>query len=108
MSNYEEFVRAIKTAALDAVDASKPVEVRFGTVVSDDPLEIRVDPKVTISGQQIVLTRAFAKVAEPVIGLEELGISSITIDRTLSAGEIVAMLRIQGGQRYLIVDRVVK
>lgn len=107
MSRYDEFVRAIKTAALEAVDASKPVEVRFGTVVSADPLQIKVDQKVTLSGKQIVLSAAFAKRTEPVTGLEAIGITSIEIDNSPKEGEIVIMLRFQGGQRYLIIDRVV-
>ena len=112
MPNYEEFVRAIKTAALEAVDASKPAEVRFGTVVSADPLQVKVDQKIILSGKQIVLSGAFKHSTRtiPVSGLEVFGVTSLDmdIDNSPQEGEVLILIRFQGGQRYLVVDRVVK
>ena len=35
-------VDAIKRAALDAVESNKPCDLRFGTVISVNPLKIRI------------------------------------------------------------------
>ena len=48
----------MKQAALDAVDAKKPVAVYYGTVKSESPLKIDVEQKMTLSEAQLVLTKA--------------------------------------------------
>ena len=49
--------KAIKRAALDAVDASKPVQVCFGKVTSTSPLKILVEQKLPLGEGQLVLCR---------------------------------------------------
>lgn len=58
MPDAAELVRAIKRAATDAVDANKPVEVCFGSVISTSPLKIQVEQKLTLNEEQLVLTKA--------------------------------------------------
>lgn len=58
MSDAAELVRAIKKAATDAVDANKPVEVCFGSVISTTPLKIHVEQKLILNEEQLVLTKA--------------------------------------------------
>lgn len=58
MSDAAELVRAIKMAAIDAVEADKPVEVCFGSVTSAEPLKIQVEQKLTLGAEQLVLTKA--------------------------------------------------
>ena len=41
-------LEAVKRAAVEAVDAKKPVLVLFGTVISDSPLKIQVEQKLTL------------------------------------------------------------
>ena len=41
-------VELVKKAAVEAVDASKPVHILFGTVISASPLKIQVDQKMCI------------------------------------------------------------
>ena len=58
MPDYTGLVKAMKQAALDAVDAKKPVAVYYGTVTSESPLKIDVEQKMTLSEAQLVLTKA--------------------------------------------------
>lgn len=50
-------VKAMKRAALEAVEASKPVNVYFGQVVSASPLQINVEQKMILGKAQLILSR---------------------------------------------------
>lgn len=50
-------VKAMKRTALEAVEASKPVNVCFGQVVSTSPLKINVEQKMVLGQKQLVLSR---------------------------------------------------
>lgn len=77
----------IKKAAVEAVAASKPVDIVYGKVLSVTPITIQVDQKLTLDDDFIVMTQ--------------------TVSGILIPGDRVAMLRAQGGQSYLVIDKVV-
>ncbi|WP_028988023.1 DUF2577 domain-containing protein [Thermicanus aegyptius] len=76
----------IKQAALDALEAGQPVAVMFGAVTKTNPLEVNVDQRFTLSEDFLMQTNTA---------------------KYLQAGDKVVLLRIQGGQKYLILDKVV-
>jgi len=120
-----DLLSTVKQAAMDAVSASNPTAVMFGIVTKDSPLEVIVD-------QRFTLTAGFLIVPESLIHFELLlhhthqytdntGEGSATgttepalpqepvvIRRGLQSGDKVLLLRLQGGQQYLILDRVVE
>ena len=57
MLDANELVKAMKRAALDAMAASKPVNVYFGQVVSASPLKINVEQKMILGKAQLILSR---------------------------------------------------
>lgn len=57
MADVNELVKAIKKAALDALESTKPVNVFFGEVVSGSPLKINVEQKMVLGEPQLVLCR---------------------------------------------------
>lgn len=56
-ANAVELVKALKKAALDAMESTKPVNVCFGTVISAKPLQIDVEQRMTLGESQLILTR---------------------------------------------------
>lgn len=78
----------IKQAALDVIEASNPVAIQFGTVSSISPLEISVD-------QRLILSEAFLIVPESIVSVG------------LAQGDSVLLLRVQGGQQFVVLDKVV-
>lgn len=58
MADAAELVRAMKKAAMDAVNEGKPAEVCFGNVISTQPLKILVEQKLILGAEQLVLTKA--------------------------------------------------
>ena len=121
-----ELMKVFKQAALDAVETKKPVAVYYGTVLSESPLKIDVEQKMTLSQAQLVLTRAVldhyvdievsheTEEKEGGEGIEKYekhkheykGRKKIMIYNGLKAGEKVILIRFQEGQKFLVVDRV--
>lgn len=128
MSEYSDFAKVIKTLAVGAVDAKVPVAVCFGEVKSEAPLKILVDQKLEIKGEQIVLTRTVTDYDTDMTvdhltekrksegdlkdwhfnehDHEYKGRKSFKVHHKLIAGDLVVLLRKQGGQQYIVLDRV--
>lgn len=91
-------LNAIKQAAIEAVAASNPVTILFGEIMQTNPLEVNVDQRFTLTADFLILTEA----------TRELRIGETIIRRGLRVGDIVILVRAQGGQQYLVLDRVVE
>ena len=83
-----QLLQMIKLAAIEAVEATKPCSAVYGTVKSKAPLTINIDQKITLTSSFLVVTN--------------------TVKDILSVGDTVVMLRIQGGQQFLVLDKVVE
>lgn len=123
MTNCTELVRMMGMVSINATEAKGPVHISFGRVLSVSPLSVLVDQKLTLGAAQLVLTRNVTDYEIPIsmeeqeFELQEDGSGSdclvsadkqkILIHNALEAGEDVVLLRQQGGQKYIIIDRVV-
>lgn len=126
-------VGAVKQAAVEAVRAEKPMAICFGKVLSASPLSVQVDQKLTLSATQLVLTSLVSDFEAPITmsfntenyyftgakppegGTAPVspshkhavtGKKTIKVHLGLSAGESVILMRADGGQKYIILDRV--
>ena len=130
MPNLDEFMKTVKRAALDAVKASKPVEVCFGKVTSASPLKILVEQKLPLGEGQLILTRNVTNFKTYITGgnvknyyytgsdtdggtapvvpshVHAIGKVQITVHNGLVVGDEVILIRQQGGQKYIVVDRI--
>lgn len=151
-----DIVDSMKKAAIDAVTASKPVDIIFGQVIKTEPLEIVIEQKVVLTAPMLILTRNVKDFdvevtvdwrtenalgdhdhdvgAEDAIVITEtggdpphnheilpfktgkrnlghghgqVGRKVMTVHNALLAGEYVFLLRMIGGQQYVVVDRVI-
>lgn len=113
-----KMVETIKTAAIDAVNASNPVAVIFGTVVSILPLKVNIEQRFTLDDSHLILSSAVrdhqlevtvdhSTQIESGHSHQVTGKKTITVHNGLKIGEKVIMMRVQGGQKYVILDRVV-
>lgn len=57
MPDAVEFVRTIKKAALETIEASKPVNICFGVVTEVKPLKINVEQRFILNETQLILSR---------------------------------------------------
>jgi len=119
-----DLLSTIKRAASDAIKAGNPAAIMFGIVSKKEPLEVRVD-------QRLILPAALLLVPESLTHFEielqhthqytdssdsgtttrttqpALPAVPIVIRRGLEVGDSVLLLRVQGGQQFVILDRVV-
>lgn len=91
----------IKKASLGAVGNTNPVAFSYGTVMEAAPLKIQVDQRFILSGNALVLPES---VMESKI---ELNGQEVVLRPGLAAGDRVLMVRMQGGQSYIVLDRLV-
>lgn len=129
MSKENEMIAAMKRAATEAVNAGKPFAMTLGTVAKTAPLTIQVDQKLTLGPAQLLLTNAVRDYSVFMTTLPEyheteeesggLGDAAFAAHKHryqggkkwrvhlgLKTGEQVLLLRIQGGQKYIVLDRV--
>lgn len=103
--DINELVRLVKKAALDAVRADAPMGVCYGFVTSASPLQITVDQKKILGAAQLILTdnvRDFNVERSTIDGLER---KKWRVHNALKMGEKVLLLRCDGGQKYVVLDR---
>ena len=107
MPNYVDLVNAMKRAGCEAVSAGGPVTDGFGKVVQERPLKVLVDQKLMLGEAQLILTR---NVTDYMMVISRAGsegaTEEVTIHNGLKQGEEVLLLRQQGGQKYVILDKV--
>jgi hypothetical protein len=105
----------IKRAAIAAIESSNPVAVMYGTVTNISPLEVNVDQRFTIDADFLLVPESLTRYE---IDLkhnhqytggttEDALLDKIVIRKGLAEGDKVVLIRVQGGQQFLILDKVV-
>lgn len=87
------------------MEASKPAEVCYGKVTGVAPLKIYVEQKLHLGAAQLVLTRNVTDY-KTIIRREKAEKEEVTVYNGLAVGERVILIRRQGGQKYIVVDRI--
>lgn len=137
MFNYDDFVKIVKKAAVEAVNASKPSNMVFGKVISESPLKIKLDQKLILTSAQLVLSRNVTdyKISATVDHTTEdyththdisdtysgggsasvnthrheyKGKKEFLVHNALKNGEEVILMQTAGGQKYIVIDRIGK
>lgn len=116
-----DLVNLIKRAAADAVAAQKPADIRYGTVAGTEPLEIILEQRMKLGAAQLLVPECMTdhEVAfEAELMTETAGADAhahalggrirLRWLNGLKEGEHVLLLRIPGGQKYIVLDRVMK
>lgn len=119
----EQLLNAIKDASLGAVAASKPVQIAYGNVINNSPLEVFVDQRLTLTADFLIVPESLTHFeinlkhlhayqdasdsGETTRNTSEALLEPIVIRRGLQIGDVVLLLRVQGGQDYIILDRLV-
>ena len=97
-------LEVMKLASQQANEAGQPTDLRIGTVTSINPLKVQISSQFTVPSTLIIVPQSLTehKVKVKIDGVEK----TITIYNELKIGDKVAMLKKQGGQSYLILDRI--
>ncbi len=116
MYSISDFTTMIKEMNLNAVESTSPMEVLYGKVVGVNPLKIMINQKLTLGQRQLILTRNVIdyEVNITVRNLEEEESvhnekeqSAFKIYNGLQLGEVVILISDKGGQKFIVLDKVV-
>lgn len=107
-------MNAIRQAALTGMEAGKPAAVMFGEVVAGNPLQVNVDQRFTLDADFLIVPESLTRLELDLNHTHTSGGGStggaltepVVLRPGLQAGDKVILLRVQGGQQYLILDKV--
>ena len=126
MAKEEQFLKMIKQVALDAVFNSTPCDFCIGVVISESPLSIQLDQKLTLTEDFLFLTR---NVMDYTITMEVdhktesewggscgehckehshdyVGEKEFVVKNHLTEGEKAVLANMAGGQKFIVLDRL--
>ena len=114
MPDANGLVVALKRAAKEERENSKPCNIIFGTVTNVSPLQITTEQQLQLGAAQLILARNVTNFSTAVTvswttsgGDKISGTRTITLNNGLAVGEKVVLVRQDGGQKFLVLDRVV-
>lgn len=105
LRNMEDVLKMFKRAAKEAIEASDPTAIQFGEVISIAPLKILVEQKKLLTIAQLVLTRN-VKDYEVEMTVDQVK-KKYTVHNNLKLGDKVMLVKMQGGQKYIVLDKEV-
>lgn len=82
----KQMIDVMKKVALNAIETTKPVEICYGTVQSRSPFRVRLSQK-------------------QILGKDSFIVKNGVTAQSFEEGDILILIRVQGGQQYLIYDR---
>ncbi len=99
-----DFLKLIKKISIEAIEDKNPVNITTGEVISLSPLKVRVEQKLTLTEKMLIVPKSltdYETVAE--FSGEYMNLKLLN---ALKTGEKVLLLRMQGGQKFLILDKI--
>lgn len=119
-NGYPSIGQSIRKLASGVMKSSSPCDIMFGTVESVNPLSVKLTQNFILSEEFLILTNAVRDHSVDInvswnsdpftceVNHKHTikGRKKITIYNGLTVGEQVILLRVQGGQNYVIIDRV--
>lgn len=106
MPDANELLKAMKRAAIDAMESTKPVNICFGEVINTSPLQIDIEQKMVLNKAQLILSRAVTDYTTAIEVQNEGEQRVITMNNALQIGDNVMLIRQLGGQKYFVIDRI--
>lgn len=130
LADANELVETLKRAAVEAMEAKKPVNVYFGEVVGAAPLKINVEQKMVLGEKQLILSRNVTDFKTSITGgniknyyytgsttdsgtapvspshVHAVGKIEVTVHNGLVVGDEVILIRQQEGQKFIVLDRI--
>lgn len=99
-------LEVMKLASQQANEAGQPTDLRIGTVTSVSPLKVQVSSQFTLPSALLIVPQHLTDYKVKIRMEDATEDKEMTIKNALKKGDKVAMLRKQGGQSYLIIDRI--
>ena len=93
MNSLPNLTNLIQQIASNTIESSMPCGIFFGVVTNTEPLEINVEQKMALGREHLILTSLVSYISDD-------------ISLNLRKNEKVMLLRVQGGQKFIVLDRL--
>lgn len=115
-----DLLDVIKKAGIQGVSAGNPVNILTGEVKSINPLSVSVDQRFILDADFLIIPESLTRYEIDLKHFHTYPIDTntertetaindkIVIRSGLMTGNKVLLIRIQGGQKYVILDKVVE
>ena len=100
-----DLFNAIKRISVDAVQAEKPADIRYGVVSSESPLKIKVSATFILPESAVIIPEHLKYVEgepDPLTGITPIVLAE---GSGLKMGDEVILIREQGGGKYIVLGR---
>ena len=115
----EKLIEAIKDIAIKANGSTEPMGFLNGVVISVSPLEILCGQKLILNEERLLLSENVRRISVKCSVTWQTesndphshGISGekeIILDKSLKQGDTVLMIKMQGGQKFYVLEKVVE
>lgn len=94
----------LKQITHNVIDGEKLSDLKFGTVESANPLKVRLNQWLLLSGSMLAVSYRLRRIEIPVTVDGKTG--TAVLDNRLQVGDTVALLRQSGGQKFYVLDKV--
>lgn len=108
----------IKQIAMAGEEANKPCDIRYGQVVSDTPLRIKITDKFILPEKLLLVPDHLRNKTQSLTYVESFKnwetntteytttIQNYQVDNSLKVYDQVILLRERGGRRYVVIGRL--
>ena len=104
----------IKAAGVQAVNADNPVSILFGTVITVEPLSVQIDQRLTLPQEVLIIPEHMTRYEVDLShfhthpdGSTGNSLGVLVIREGIQLRDKLILLRVQGGQEYLVVGKEV-
>lgn len=103
----------IKKASMGAFNASNPLDIEFGNVIDNVNLTIKVNQKRILSKEFFIVPQRLTRYVKDLRhthtcpdGTTSIALFKLVIREGLLKDDNVILLKIEGGSRYIILDKI--
>ncbi len=104
MNDCNDILKTLKLVASEVVENCKMTDVFLGTVESTTPLRVKMNKNLVLFGTQLILTRNVSDY-ECSMAVNNGTKNTYKVFNALLVGEVVVLLRMKGGQKFVVLDR---
>ncbi len=107
-------IETIKQASVNVMGAGNPLDIEFGTIIDED-LTIQIDQKRILPKEFFIVSEQMTRYIVDLThnhtcsdGATTNSLGILVVREGLKKGDVVILLKIEQGTRFLILDKVVK
>lgn len=105
MDAFDGLAEALLAAARRVNEAADGVALAFGEVIPGQGLAVRLESRLILPADVLILTDPVIAAAEPVLNEDGGPTGAFRVTSKLQAGDRVLLAKMQGGQYWVVLSK---